>query len=81
MDMNLLRNHIATVHHVTGQINQRKIRMSNEEYLKSKGWFQWYHKDAWCHHKTTGLGQDCTKSSMSLSEALLQQMKWETKDE
>ena len=41
-----------------------------EEFLKSKGWFQWYSENYWCHKKVVKTPvQDCTNYGMSLEDA------------
>lgn len=50
-----------------------------EDYLKSNGWYQWYHKDYWCHRRMVSKGYDETKSGMSFIEACKKQKEWEQK--
>lgn len=38
-------------------------------FLEERGWFRWYHDEAWCHHRFDYLG-DCTYYAVTTKIAL-----------
>lgn len=43
--------------------------MNKHEFIKSKGWYQWYNENYWCHSQFDTEQTDCTNWGMSLDEA------------
>lgn len=52
-------------------------KLKDETFLKSNGWYQWYHTDYWCHEKLAPNEHDETYYGVSLKEALSLQRKWD----
>jgi hypothetical protein len=46
-----------------------KEQIDKAEFLKSRGWFQWYDPNYWCHKQFDGEERDCTDWGLSLDDA------------
>jgi len=44
-------------------------RAEKVEFLKSKGWYDYYNPDYWCNSKFGSASVDCTNRGMSLEDA------------
>lgn len=44
-----------------------KEQVNKAEFLKSRGWFQWYNENYWCHEQFGS--KDCTNYGLSLNNA------------
>lgn len=46
-----------------------KEQIDKTEFLKARGWFQWYNDNYWCHAQFGSDERDCTNWGMTLDNA------------
>lgn len=44
-------------------------QIEQQDFLKSRGWFQWYNPDYWCHQQFGNEERDCTDYGLSIDDA------------
>lgn len=54
--------------------------MDKVDFLKSRGWYQWYNPDYWCHEQFASEGVDPTNRGLSTDDAYLFETDMDAKD-